>query len=174
MKRPHRAFIGLGSNLQQPEHQLHGAVDALARLPLSRLAAVSSFYRSAPVDCPEPQPDYLNAVVLLETALEPEPLLLELQAIEARHGRRPGHRNAPRVLDLDLLLFDQRELCTPRLRLPHPRIAERAFVLAPLLEIAPGLQLPGGVDPIAALARLGHQRIERLPAAQETPVAKVA
>lgn len=163
MIRPHRVYIGLGSNLRQPAQQLRRALEELGRLPRSRLGKVSSFYRSAPIDCPEPQPDYLNAVVELETALEPEALLAELQAIEARHGRQPAPRNAPRVLDLDLLLFDQRELSTPRLRVPHPRMAARAFVLAPLMEITPDLILPGGISVAAALAGLRHQRVERLP-----------
>lgn len=174
MKRPHRAYVGLGSNLQQPVHQLRRALEAMTRLPESHMLRVSSFYRTAPIGCPEPQPDYLNAVAELETALSPESLLAELQDIEERQGRRPAHRNAPRVLDLDLLLFDQRVLHTPLLRLPHPRIAERAFVLAPLLEIAPGLLLPDGQVAADCLARLGHQRIDRLPAAGDRPAAKVA
>ena len=164
MKRPHRAFVGLGSNLHQPPRQLDRALEELARIPLTRVAAVSHYYRTAPLGCPEPQPDYLNAAAELETALEPEALLAELQAIEARHGRRPAYRNAPRVLDLDLLLFDQRQICLPGLQVPHPRIAERAFVLVPLLELCPGLVLPSGIDASQSLAKLGKQRIERLRA----------
>lgn len=163
MRRPHRAFIGLGSNLHQPVRQVDRAVAELARVALTRLIAVSHYYRTAPLGCPEPQPDYINAVAKLETALEPEQLLIELQGIEARHGRRPAYRNAPRVLDLDLLLFDQRQLCLPQLQVPHPRIAERAFVLAPLLELCPGLVLPGGIDASASLEKIDSQRIERLP-----------
>jgi len=162
MKRPHQVFVGLGSNLHQPARQIDNALDELARVPLTRLAAVSHYYRSAPLGCPEPQPDYINAVAELETALEPEAMLAELQGIEARRGRRPAYRNAPRVLDLDLLLFDQRQLALPQLQVPHPRITERAFVLLPLLELRPGLRLPNGMAAQACLAALGDQRIERL------------
>ncbi len=146
-----RACIGLGSNLGEPERQLRRAVAALGALPDSRLLAVSSLYRNPPMG-PADQPDYLNAVALLETALEPEPLLDALQAIEGAQGRvRDGTRWGPRTLDLDLLLYGDRRIDGRRLRVPHPGLAERAFVLRPLAEIAPGLVLPDG-RAVAALA----------------------
>ncbi|WP_297529355.1 2-amino-4-hydroxy-6-hydroxymethyldihydropteridine diphosphokinase [Thiohalobacter sp.] len=146
-----RACIGLGSNLGEPERQLRQAVAALASLPESRLLAVSSLYRNPPMG-PADQPDYLNAVALLETGLEPEPLLDALQAIERAQGRlRDGTRWGPRTLDLDLLLYGARCIDSPRLQVPHPGLAVRAFVLAPLVEIAPELALPDG-RPVATLA----------------------
>lgn len=162
MKRPHRAYIGLGSNLHQPELQLQRALRELARAPQTELVAHSRLYRTAPLGCSEPQPDYLNAVAEILTSLAPEELLGKLQDIEARHGRRPAHRNAPRVLDLDLLLYDQRRIATARLQVPHPRMTQRAFVLAPLLELCPDIVLPTGESAAACLAGLNDQRIERL------------
>jgi 2-amino-4-hydroxy-6-hydroxymethyldihydropteridine diphosphokinase len=175
VKRPHRVFIGLGSNLHQPARQLRRALDELSGVTRTRLVAASGFYRSAPLGCPEPQPDYVNAVAELETALPPEALLHELRAIETRHGRRPGYRNAPRVLDLDVLLFDQKQVSNAILTLPHPRMCERAFVLAPLVELHPELVLPDGRKAADCLAALGAQRIDRLtPQAAEAPEYKVA
>ncbi len=150
-----RAYVGLGTNLGADlSATLARAAQALADLPQTRLAALSGAWRSAPVDAGGP--DFLNAVAALETALAPLDLLDALQAIEQAHGRERPYRNAPRTLDLDLLLYGDLVLDTPRLTLPHPRLGERAFVLRPLLEIAPDL---------ASLA-LGEgwqsQRIERL------------
>src|SRR5204862_5594592 len=129
------AYVGLGSNLGHPRRRLARALAQLARLPRSRLVAASPNYVSAPMDCTEPQPDYVNAVAELRTALTPSALLERMRAIERRQGRRrqgSTRRNAPRVLDLDLLLFGRRRLSRPRLSLPHPRMHERAFVLRPL------------------------------------------
>ncbi len=109
----------------------------LAALPGTHVAALSSVWRSAPVDAGGP--DFLNAVAALDTTLAPMDLLDALQAIELAHGRERPYRNAPRTLDLDLLLYDDLTLDTPRLTLPHPRLGQRAFVLRPLLEIAPEL-----------------------------------
>jgi len=158
------AYIGLGANLgaslEQLAATLRAALAALAALPASRLEAVSGAYRTAPVDASGP--DYLNAVARLETALPPEALLAALQAIELAHGRERPYRNAPRTLDLDLLLYGQQQLASPRLELPHPRLHQRAFVLRPLLELAPGLRVPG-LGPLAAyLEGVAAQRIERL------------
>ncbi|MEO6278037.1 2-amino-4-hydroxy-6-hydroxymethyldihydropteridine diphosphokinase [Roseateles sp.] len=133
-----RAYVGLGANLGADlRATLTQAAQALAALPGSRLSALSSAWRSAPVDAGGP--DFLNAVAALDTALAPIELLDALQAIELAHGRERPYRNAPRTLDLDLLLYGDLTLATPRLALPHPRLGERAFVLRPLLEIAPEL-----------------------------------
>jgi len=150
-----RAYVGLGANLgADPSATLTKAALRLAALPGSHVAALSSVWLSAPVDAGGP--DFLNAVVALDTTLSPIELLDALQAIELAHGRERLYRNAPRTLDLDLLLYDELTLDTPRLTLPHPRLGERAFVLRPLLEIAPELvHLAGGKG-------WQSQRIERL------------
>ena len=133
-----RAYIGLGANLGVDlRASLTSAAQALAALPDTRLLALSSAWRSEPVNASGP--DYLNAVAALDTALAPNELLDALQAIEQAHGRERPYRNAPRTLDLDLLLYGDLTLATARLTLPHPRLGERAFVLRPLLEIAPEL-----------------------------------
>lgn len=136
------AYIGLGSNLQDPESHLQNAFDDLAALPHTRLVARSSLYRSAPVGYTD-QPDFINAVAQISTDLAPEPLLDALLAIERRHGRRRDFPNSPRTLDLDLLLYGDSILATERLTVPHPRMGERAFVLLPLHELAPQLMIPG-------------------------------
>ena len=140
------AFIALGSNLQQPLTQLQQATGAIAALPDSHIATASSVYRSAAVG-PGDQPDYLNAVLKLETALAPLALLDALQAIETRQGRVRELRWGARTLDLDILLYGTHALALPRLQVPHPRMAERDFVLYPLLEVGgPNLMLPGGAE----------------------------
>ncbi|PKM43427.1 MAG: 2-amino-4-hydroxy-6-hydroxymethyldihydropteridine diphosphokinase [Gammaproteobacteria bacterium HGW-Gammaproteobacteria-1] len=138
-----RAYIGLGSNLDDPAQQLRRALEALAQLPQTRLAGCSRFYRSAPLG-PQDQPDYINAVAALDTALEAEALLDALQAIEAAQGRVRLRRWGPRTLDLDLLLYGRETLTTPRLTVPHPGLAERNFVLYPLADLAPEMVLPDG------------------------------
>ena len=135
------AFVGLGANLGDPEAQIRKAVAELGRLPRTRLLAASSLYRSAPVGVGE-QPDFINAVAKVETALVPRALLDELLAVEKRFGRARPAPGAPRTLDLDLLLYDDRVLAGPGLVLPHPRLHERAFVLAPLAAIAPDVAHP--------------------------------
>ena len=133
-----RAYVGLGTNLGADLlATLTQAARALAALPGTQLAALSSAWHSAPVDAGGP--DFLNAVAALDTALAPMELLDALQAIEQAHGRERPYRNAPRTLDLDLLLHGDTVMDTPRLTLPHPRLGARAFVLRPLLEIAPEL-----------------------------------
>jgi 2-amino-4-hydroxy-6-hydroxymethyldihydropteridine diphosphokinase len=157
------AFIGLGSNLDHPRRQLSRALRALARLPRTRLRAVSGNYLSAPVGTRGVQPDYVNAVALVDTALAPRALLARLLAIEHRQRRRrvPGVRNAPRTLDLDLLLFGRRRMHVESLALPHPRMHERAFVLRPLADLAPGAVVPGH-GPVRGLLRgVAGQRIAR-------------
>ncbi|SDO45488.1 2-amino-4-hydroxy-6-hydroxymethyldihydropteridinediphosphokinase [Halomonas shengliensis] len=139
----HRAWVGLGSNLEEPDAQVARALDALDRLPLTRRRAASGLYASRPVG-PQDQPDFINAVACLETRLSPLALLDQLQALEQRHRRVRGRRWGPRTLDLDLLLFDDSRLALPRLTLPHPEMTRRAFVVVPLLAVAPGLSLPDG------------------------------
>ncbi len=156
-----RAWIGLGSNLEQPRRQLEQAFEALAGLAESELLARSSLYRSAPMG-PADQPDYLNAVALLQTRLEPLALLDQLQAIENDQGRRRERRWGPRTLDLDLLLYDDLVMDHPRLRLPHPGMAERDFVLLPLLEIAGDLEIPGQGKASRLLAKCQSRTAEKI------------
>ena len=136
------AFVGIGSNLDDPVAHVTRALADLDRIPGSRVLKRSSLYRSAPVGFAA-QPDFINAVAQLETTLSAEQLLDAMQEIESRHGRQRSFANAPRPLDLDLLLFGDEALSTARLAVPHPRMHERAFVLLPLLEIAPGARVPG-------------------------------
>lgn len=164
MSSEHLVYVGLGANLGDARARVLAAIEDCAGLPATRVAARSSLYRSAPVDAGGE--DYVNAVVRLATTLEPLALLDGLQAIEARHGRERPYRNAPRTLDLDILLFGDRVIDTPRLTVPHPRLHERAFVLRPLAELAPGLQLPG-LGPLAArLAAVAGQRIDLLDSSE--------
>jgi len=157
------AYVGLGSNLEGPREQVLAAFAELERLPETRLAARSSLYRSAPLGHGA-QPDFVNAVAKLETALGPERLLAELQAIEARHARRRSFPDAPRTLDLDLLLYGDEVMSTPALSVPHPRMHERAFVLAPLAEVDPRAAVPGRGAASELLAGCAGQRIDKLPA----------
>jgi 2-amino-4-hydroxy-6-hydroxymethyldihydropteridine diphosphokinase len=141
-----RIFVGLGANQGDTDAALTSALHALDTLPTTHVAARSSFYVSAPVDADGP--DYLNAVAELRSELEPAALLAALQAVEGAHGRTRPFANAPRPLDLDLLLYGERVLATPALTLPHPRAHLRAFVLEPLADIDSSLCLPG-LGPIA-------------------------
>jgi 2-amino-4-hydroxy-6-hydroxymethyldihydropteridine diphosphokinase len=137
------ALVALGSNLEPRRRHLLGAVAELAQLPRTSVLATSSLLETAPVGCPAGSPGFLNGACLLETGLSPRALLAGLQAIEAAHGRRPGApRNAPRTLDLDLVLHGDTVLAAPELTLPHPRAHERLFVLEPAAEIAPALRHP--------------------------------
>ena len=156
-----RAYIGIGSNLDQPQAQVARAFEELAGLAHTRLSGRSSLYRTAPIGHAA-QPDFINAVAALDTELGAEDLLGELQAIESRHGRRRSFRNAPRTLDLDLLLYGDARIDQPQLTVPHPRMHERAFVLQPLAEIAPQLRIPGrgGID--ECLKACGAQNVERI------------
>lgn len=156
-----RAYIGLGSNLGDSGATLRIALKEIAALHGVQACSASPYYRSAPVDASGP--DFVNAVAALDTTLEPLQLLDALQAIELSHGRERPYRNAPRTLDLDLLLHGDVVMDTQRLVLPHPRMHERAFVLRPLQDLAPSIVLPQG--PIGELiARVAGQEIERLPA----------
>lgn len=154
-----RVYLALGSNLADPLHQVRNALDALAAIPHTRRAAVSSFYRTPPYGPPD-QPDYLNAAVALDTQLSPEALLDHTQRIELEQGRvRKAERWGPRTLDLDILLFGDRVLNTPRLTVPHYDMHNRAFMLVPLLEIAPQARLPDGRALAAIAAELDSSAI---------------
>ena len=155
------AYIGLGANLDEPSRQLESALQQLGALPSTRLRRASSFYRSAPLGNAD-QPDYVNAVAEIDTALDARRLLEALQAIEMRHGRSRSFPNAPRTLDLDLLLFGDAVLREEGLVVPHPRMHERAFVLQPLVEIAPRAAIPGRGAARELLQHCRGQRIERI------------
>ena len=155
------AYVGIGANLQDPVAQVKQALAELARLPRSRLLKSSSLYRSAPLGYAD-QPDFVNAVASLETSLKPVELLAQLQTIEKSQGRKRSFKNAPRSLDLDLLLFDQMTLDLPHLKIPHPRMHERAFVLEPLLEIAPAIAIPGVGPAAARMADIKNPKVERI------------
>lgn len=165
MPSAQRAYVALGANLGDALAALRAAVAALGGLAGTRRVALSSLYRTAPID--SSGPDYLNAVAALDTTLAPHELLVALQVIELAHGRERPYRNAPRTLDLDLLLLGDAVIATPTLTLPHPRLHERAFVLVPLAEIAPGLVVPGVGAIDAMLPRVADQRIERSTEALE-------
>lgn len=138
-----RAYVGLGSNLAEPAAQVRQAIAALAALPQTTLAGSSPLYRTAPVG-PQDQPDFINAVAALDTALAPLDLLDALQAVEQAAGRERLRHWGERTLDLDLLLYGDAQIRHPRLTVPHPHMTERAFVLVPLAALAPDLQLPDG------------------------------
>jgi len=157
-----RAYIGLGSNLEHPRRQIATALQRIARLPATRLLAVSRNYRSEPLGTSDAQPEYVNAVALVCTALAPRALLARLLALERRQGRRRGAevpRNAARTLDLDLLLYGARRMRTHALTLPHPRMHERAFVLRPLLDLDRAAVVPGRGLASVRLRALSGQRI---------------
>jgi 2-amino-4-hydroxy-6-hydroxymethyldihydropteridine diphosphokinase len=160
-KVPLSAFVGLGANLGEPEAQVRRAIAALGRLPRTRLVAASSLYRSAPVGVGE-QPDFINAVAKLETTLTARELLDELLAMEACFGRERPSPGAPRTLDLDLLLYGDQVIAEPGLAVPHPRMHERAFVLAPLAEIAADTAIPGKGRAAVLLRACADQKVERI------------
>ena len=161
MSEQAQAYIGLGSNLDEPRAQLDRAVVALRQTPGVNVRRVSSIYRTAPWGDTD-QPAFLNAVVHIDTSLSPMQLLTELRRIEAAAGRRRVRRWGPRTLDLDLLIFDGTVSDTEELQLPHPRMHARAFVLVPLAELAPGLSLGAHGTVTEALARIGSAGVERL------------
>jgi 2-amino-4-hydroxy-6-hydroxymethyldihydropteridine diphosphokinase len=150
-----RAYIALGSNLGDREATIRGAVDALAAAPGIEVVAVSSLVDTAPVGVVD-QPRFLNGAAALETELPAHALLALLLDVERRFGRRREGvpPNGPRTLDLDLLLYGDEEIDEPGLRVPHPRLHERAFVLGPLAEVAPGVEVPGKGEVQILLARL--------------------
>jgi 2-amino-4-hydroxy-6-hydroxymethyldihydropteridine diphosphokinase len=154
------AYVGIGANLGDAQANVRDAITRLGQLPGTRVASHSASYRSAPID--SSGPDYINAVACVDTALDPHELLAALQAIELDHGRERPYRNAPRTLDLDLLLYGDQVIDTPALVVPHARMLERAFVLAPLLDIAPGVDVPGHGPARNFLAGVAGQSITRL------------
>jgi 2-amino-4-hydroxy-6-hydroxymethyldihydropteridine diphosphokinase len=154
------ALIGIGANLGDARGNVGDALARLGRQSGCRLVAASSLWRTAPID--SSGDDYINAVALLDTDLDPHVLLATLHAIETAHGRERPYRNAPRTLDLDLLLYGDEIIDTPALTVPHPRMHERAFVLAPLLEVAPDAVIPGRGRAADFLPLVVDQAIERL------------
>jgi 2-amino-4-hydroxy-6-hydroxymethyldihydropteridine diphosphokinase len=137
------AYIGIGSNLDDPERQVRAAIDALGRLPRSTLVGASRLFRTEPWGRAD-QPVFVNAAAAISTDLAPRELLEALLAIERAHGRtRDGERWGPRVIDLDILVYGDAKLDEPGLHVPHPRLAERAFALLPLADLAPDLEIPG-------------------------------
>ncbi len=157
------AFIALGSNLDDPAVQIRTGFERLSKLPHTQLVAESSLYRSAPVGYAE-QPDFINAVAAIETVLAPRELLAALLAVEVSRGRVRAFPNAPRTLDLDILLYGNVQLRQPGLAIPHPRMHERAFVLLPLAEIAPRCVVPGRGAVAELLRGIGAGGVTRLAA----------
>ena len=154
-------YIALGSNLASPLEQAQAAIRALGEIPHSRVVAVSSFYRTPPLG-PQDQPDYLNAAVVLETALDAETLLDNTQRIELQQGRvRKAERWGPRTLDLDIMLFGHETINTERLTVPHYDMKNRGFMLWPLFEVAPDLIFPDGISLKSILDNLNAERPAR-------------
>lgn len=162
------AFIGLGSNLEDPAAQLARAVTALATLPDSVFVAQSPFYASRPVG-PQDQPDFVNGAVWLRTSLPPHTLLDHLQGIEQRHGRERLRHWGPRTLDLDLLVFGEQSLSDERLTVPHQELPNRDFVLQPLLDLKPGLVLPDGRTIEELRQHCPDNGLRKLPPIARTP-----
>jgi 2-amino-4-hydroxy-6-hydroxymethyldihydropteridine diphosphokinase len=154
VREPVTAYVALGANLGDPAAAVRAAAAALDELAHTRLLALSPLYRTGPID--SSGPEYVNAVAAVETRLTAPELLAQLQALEHRAGRERPYRNAPRTLDLDLLLYGSARIDSAALTVPHPRMTQRAFVLVPLADIAPQLVTP------AQLARVADQRIARL------------
>jgi len=155
------AYIAIGSNLASPLEQVNAAVQALGEIPQSRIVAVSSFYRTPPLG-PQDQPDYLNAAVVLDTALDADTLLDNTQRIELQQGRvRKAERWGPRTLDLDIMLFGHEVINTPRLTVPHYNMKNRGFMLWPLFDVAPDLTFPDGLALKAVLDSLDAEKPAR-------------
>ncbi len=154
------AYIGLGANLGDALAVLGAAYAELQQLPETRRHRCSPWFRSAPID--SSGPDYLNAVACFDTTLSPQALLEALQRIEQAHGRERPYRNAPRTLDLDVLLYGEQSISTPTLAVPHPRMHERAFVLRPLASLAPELVIPGRGPISALLPTVADQKVEQV------------
>lgn len=160
-----QVYIALGSNLQHPMEQISLAIAVLRRHQAIRLKAVSPRYQSAALG-PGEQPDYINAVVQVETELPPLELLAELRRLETAQGRKRRERWGPRTLDLDILLYDQIQLCEPELTIPHPRMHTRNFVLLPLSDLEPGITLPDGTKLATLLAKCSRQGIVKIAETQ--------
>lgn len=160
-KKSSRVFIALGSNLENPIFQIQQAVEELKRLPGTHLISCSSLYKSAPVGRLD-QPDFINAVACIETQLAPHDLLNALLGIEHHHGRVRESLNAPRTLDLDILLYGDLSCHDEKLTLPHPRMTQRAFVLKPLMEIAPDCYISSYGHIASLLAACHEQKLEQI------------
>ena len=154
------AYIGIGANLGHALANIDDALARLAALPFTRLIASSSKYRTAPID--SSGDDYINAVACIDTSLGAQELLAALHGIELAHGRERPYRNAPRTLDLDVLLYGEQVIDTPTLQVPHPRMLERAFVLVPLLEIAPDAAVPGAGPAGQFVGAVAGQQITKI------------
>jgi 2-amino-4-hydroxy-6-hydroxymethyldihydropteridine diphosphokinase len=154
------AYIGIGSNLGDSIATIHSAIAALEKLPQTRLITTSSFFQSAPYEASGN--DFMNAVVAIETTLTPAALLEYCQSVELSFGRERPFPNAPRTLDLDMLLYGHETINNASLIVPHPRMTERAFVLLPLCEIAPEIMIPGKGLASHYLPQLSQQRIDKL------------
>ena len=154
------AYIGIGANLGDARANVEDALARLAALPDTTLLRRSSAWRTAPID--SSGDDYVNAVACIDTPLAATDLLAALHAIELAHGRERPYRNAPRTLDLDILLYGDEQIDLPALHVPHPRMGERAFVLAPLLEIAAGIVIPGRGPAEPLLAAVAGQAISKI------------
>ena len=154
-------YLGLGSNLAHPRRQLARALRSIARLPGTLVVGTSPNYASAPVGVDAPQPDYVNSVVIVRTVLRPRALLSALHGIERAQLRRRARRNAPRTLDIDVLLFGRRRIRIPGLTVPHPRMHERAFVLRPLTDVDAAARIPGRGLARRYLPSVRTQRINR-------------
>jgi 2-amino-4-hydroxy-6-hydroxymethyldihydropteridine diphosphokinase len=155
------AYIGIGSNLDEPKSHVCLAFEDLAQIPGTTVVKRSSLYRSAPVGYAD-QPEFVNAVAQIETSLPATRLLAELKEIEARHGRHRSFKNAPRPLDLDILLYGELTMSLAHLTLPHPRMHERAFVLKPLMEISSEVVIPGVGSVKDLLEIIKDQKAERI------------
>lgn len=160
-QQPVVAYVGIGANLGDAETTVRDALRELGDMTGTRLTAQSSLFRTAPIDAGGN--DYVNAVAQLTTTLAPEALLQSLQAIEQRHGRERPYVNAPRTLDLDLLLYGDHRIDTPTLTVPHPRMAMRAFVLIPLLQIDPFIAIPGRGPAHEYVPGVADQAISKIP-----------
>jgi 2-amino-4-hydroxy-6-hydroxymethyldihydropteridine diphosphokinase len=154
------AYIGIGANLGDASANVDDALARLARLDGCRLLAASSKYRTAPID--SSGDDYVNAVACIDTSLDAPALLAALHGIELAHGRERPYRNAPRTLDLDIVLYGDAQIDLPALHVPHPRMLDRAFVLVPLLEIAPEIHVPGRGPASTFLPGVAGQGIEKM------------
>jgi 2-amino-4-hydroxy-6-hydroxymethyldihydropteridine diphosphokinase len=155
-----RVYVGLGANLGDARAVLADAYAELQRLPETRGHRCSPWFRTAPID--SSGPDYLNSVACFDTTLSPQALLEALQRIEQAHGRERPYRNAPRTLDLDVLLYGQQSIATPSLTIPHPRMHHRAFVLQPLAALAPEAVIPGRGSVSSLLPQVADQACERI------------
>jgi 2-amino-4-hydroxy-6-hydroxymethyldihydropteridine diphosphokinase len=153
-------YIGVGANLGDAQDAVNRAIELLGQLPLTRLAAESSLFSTAPID--SSGDDYVNAVVRIDTRLQPLELLHALHAIEQDFGRERPYRNAPRTLDLDILLYGQQTIATESLTVPHPRMTQRAFVLIPLLQIDPFITIPGQGPAHAFVPGVAGQPIRKI------------